>query len=100
MRSFLSSHALSLVLAKAVSLFIPTGDQAADVPVLISAPGVSTVITVKYDGNASINSIISDTVEGPAQLFNVAGQQVTGNPAPGVYIQRSASGNVSKVIVK
>ncbi|MGM9871882.1 MAG: hypothetical protein ACI30X_00265 [Muribaculaceae bacterium] len=80
--------------------FIATGDQAADVPVLISAPGVSTVITVKYDGNASINSIISDTTDAPAQLFNVAGQQVSGNPAPGVYIQRSASGNVSKVIVK
>lgn len=79
---------------------VATGDEAADVPVLISAPGVSTTITVKYDGNASINSIINDTTDAPAQLFNVAGQQVSGNPAPGVYIQRSASGNVSKVIVK
>ncbi|MGN0224444.1 MAG: choice-of-anchor J domain-containing protein [Muribaculaceae bacterium] len=80
--------------------FTATGTEAADQPVLISAPGVAATVTVHYDGNASIASAIADGDNAPAQLFNLAGQQVSGTPAPGIYFQRSTNGTVTKQLVK
>ena len=67
---------------------------------LISAAGVSATVIVHYDGNASITSAIADSNDAPAQLFNIAGQQVSGTPAPGIYFQRTANGEVTKKLVK
>lgn len=80
--------------------FTATGTEAADQPVLISAPGVSATVTVHYDGNASITSAIADSDNAPSQLINVAGQQVSGSTAPGIYFQRSSNGTVTKKLVK
>lgn len=80
--------------------FTATGTEAADQPVLISAPGVAATVTVHYDGNASITSAIADSDDAPAQLFNIAGQQVSDTPAPGIYFQRTANGEVTKKLVK
>ncbi|MGN0210294.1 MAG: hypothetical protein ACI391_04185, partial [Muribaculaceae bacterium] len=80
--------------------FTATGTEAADQPVLISAPGVSATVTVHYDGNASITSAIADSDDAPAQLFNLAGQQISNTPAPGIYFQRSSNGTVTKKLVR
>ena len=80
--------------------FTATGTEAADQPVLISAAGVSATVIVHYDGNASITSAIADSNDAPAQLFNIAGQQVSGTPTPGIYFQRTANGEVTKKLVK
>ncbi len=80
--------------------FTASGTEATDQDVLISAPGVAATVTVHYDGNASITSAIADSDDAPAQLFNVAGQQVSGTPAPGIYFQRTARGEVTKKLVK
>lgn len=71
-----------------------------DAHVLISAAGVSATVTVHYDGNASITSAIADSDDAPAQLFNIAGQQVSDVPAPGIYFQRTHRGEVTKKLVK
>lgn len=80
--------------------FTASGTEAADQPVLISAAGVSATVTVHYDGNASITSAIADSDDAPAQLFNIAGQQISDTPAPGIYFQRTHCGEVTKKLVK
>lgn len=66
--------------------------------VKIKGYGVSKEIDVTL-GKAGVNNVIVDDNNGPVQIFNIGGQNVTGrNLEPGVYIQRQGS-KVSKIIV-
>ncbi len=85
---------------EAKAVFTAGGDKAGSSKVKISAPGVSQVFSVSYDGSASVELVSADENDGDAQMFNLTGQKVTGKPAAGLYIVRKANGKVYKQIVK
>lgn len=78
--------------------FTASADKAATCDVKIAGPGVSQIITVNT-GSSSLNSIANDEAE-VVNVFNVSGQQISGDLPAGLYIVRDSNGKVSKKIVK
>lgn len=71
-----------------------------DVTVTLKGNGVSKNITIHTD-KAGVNDVIVDVDgDGPEQIFNLEGQNVTGkNLAPGLYIKRQGA-KATKILVR
>lgn len=85
---------------EAKAVFTAKGDKAGTCNVKIAAPGVEKVITVSYDGSASVEFVSADAVNGESQVYNLTGQKVVGTPSAGLYLVRKADGKVYKQVVK
>lgn len=66
-----------------------------------TVPADATVITVEsvIGENSAIREISAATSDGSVELFDLSGRRVTCDPAPGIYIRRTA-GSTEKIVIR
>lgn len=79
--------------------FQATNTQEDACTITLKGHGINKEITVKSSAQSGIAGIESDG-SGSETIYTLGGVKVSGQPAPGIYVVKDASGRVSKKVIK